>query len=87
MKVLYLPSGGRFGYGFDYWCRECGALLGNTLDDNQLVHPATETEGKWLRKKTVPCKCPHAGTTYEIPIHEIEVSITMTSLDPPEPAK
>lgn len=74
MNVSYTPSGGRFGYGFDYWCVECETYLGNSSDDEQLHHPATEKEGKWLRKKTVPCKCSHAGETYAMPRHEIAVT-------------
>lgn len=75
MKIRYSPAGGRFGYGFNYWCVECGYCLGNSLENETLHHPETDEEGMLFRKKTVPIKCSHVGENYEKPSHEIEVKI------------
>ncbi len=70
MKVRFRPEGGRFGYGFDYFCAECGLYVGNTNDET-LVHDVTETKG--IFKKTItPIASANAGKISEIPKHEIE---------------
>ncbi len=75
MKAHYSPSGGRFGFGFDYWCADCGAYLGNSIADAKLTHPTTETKRKWwYKKEEIPSRCLHAGKTYALPCHEIEVA-------------
>lgn len=74
MNVIFTPSGGRFGFGFDYYCTECGAYLGNSTEDKRLVHRATVKKGIWFMKKSVPCKCSHAGEIFVMPIHEIIVT-------------
>jgi hypothetical protein len=71
MKVTYIPDGGRFGYGFNYNCAECGEYVGNS-SDNQLSHSATETKGKLFRRVEVPIACSQAGKKCELPKHEIE---------------
>lgn len=75
MKIRYSPAGGRFGYGFNYWCSECGCELENSVDYKALHHPEADEEGTLFRKKTVPIKCSHVGESYELPKHEIEVKI------------
>lgn len=73
MNIEFTVSGGRFGWGFDYWCVECGKYLGNSTDDEHLEHPLVEAEGSWLRKRTGPINCSHAGEKYALPRHEIAV--------------
>lgn len=72
MKVRFKPEGGRFGYGFDYFCAECGEYVGNSSSDDQLKHAATEKKGKMFRKVEVPIACSQAGKVCELPKHEIE---------------
>ena len=75
MKVLFTPEGGRFGYGFDYYCLECGRFLGNTTD-GKLNHPLGQSKVGWFRKRVTSIHCSHAGETYDIPKHEIEVTLS-----------
>lgn len=72
MKVTYEPEGGRLGYGFNYYCAECGEYVGNSSSHNQLKHAATEKKGKMFRKVEVPIACSQAGKVSEMPQHEIE---------------
>lgn len=76
IKVSFTPSGGRFGYGFNYWCVECECYLGNSSESDTLNHPATETKRKFLLfdKVTKPLSCSHAGESYALPEHEIAVA-------------
>lgn len=74
MKVTYRPAGGRFGFGFNYFCAECGRYVGNSSDDDELEHAITEKKGKIFRKVEAPIACSQAGKVCEIPEHEIEAS-------------
>ena len=71
MQVRYKPEGGRFGYGFDYFCAECDEYVGNSVSDKQLKHRAIVTKG-FFNRTTVPVKCSNAGKVCEIPRHIIE---------------
>lgn len=67
MKIQYKPEGGRCGYGFDYFCDECGEYLGNTTTRKTIQHPETRTVTKgFFNKKTVTIevKCSNAGVTF-----------------------
>lgn len=71
IKVRYSPQGGRYGYGYDYYCIVCSEKLGES-GDKQLYHPAMVV--KWLYYKTkTPVSCPHGGETYTMPKHETAV--------------
>lgn len=72
MKVKFKPEGGRYGYGFDYFCTECGKYVGNSSANDQLIHPATEKSGKLFRKVEVPIKCSQAGKICKLPEHAID---------------
>lgn len=77
MKLRYKPEGGRFGYGFDYFCAECGEYVGNSSHDKVLEHSVTHQETRgWIRKRTVTVEvnCSNAGKKCAIPKHEIEAS-------------
>jgi hypothetical protein len=75
MKVSFRPDGGRFGYGFDYFCWECGVYVGNSNDDEFLLHPATEETGGIFRKKIVTTlTCSNAGKKCAIPRHIFEAT-------------
>lgn len=72
MKVEFNPEGGRYGVGFDYYCVECGAYVGNSSMDERLEHAATERKWSLFKKVEVPIKCSKAGKVCELPRHEIE---------------
>jgi hypothetical protein len=76
MKINFTPKGGRFGFGFNYFCAECGRFLGNSSSDNHLEHAAVETTGWFKAKKTVPINCINAGKRAKIPKHQIDVEVT-----------
>lgn len=46
MRIRYEPSGGRYGWGFDYYCSECNEYLGNTVThlDQSITHSEFKTE-------------------------------------------
>ncbi len=72
VAIHFTPDGGRYGYGFNYWCPECERYLGNS-NDKRLTHAATEREGNFFNRKEVAIACPRAGETYSVPEHIIEV--------------
>lgn len=71
MKATYTPEGGKFGHGFDYHCKACGAYLGNSVTNEELKHP-THVSGGWFRKD-VPSACVHAGEVHALPEHEVDL--------------
>lgn len=77
MKVKYRPQGGRFGYGFDFYCEECTAYLGNSCDDDVLKHPTTKIikEAGWFKKREeVPIICSQVGVKCEIDYPTMELN-------------
>lgn len=74
MKVYFIAQGGRYGYGFNYFCSLCDAYLGCTSSEF-LEHPSTKNIGLLsIFKKPIENKCPHAGHKWDVPKHEIGVS-------------
>lgn len=69
MKALYYPSGGKFGYGYNFGCSYCGNYLGNSYENKKLVHDTYTT--KWFKKFRIDC--PFVGLTFEMPKFEIEL--------------
>lgn len=74
MKVFYYPQGGRWGYGFDYYCNECGCQLHSI--ESALHHPTSfrMESGIWPFTKITETasKCASSGKRCKKPIHLIE---------------
>jgi hypothetical protein len=75
VRVVCFPDGGRYGYGFNYFCPECEVYLGNSFEDECLKHPSEVVNKKWFSKTSTPVKCSHAGETYAMPVHDVQVEV------------
>jgi len=72
MRVTFKPAGGRFGFGFDYYCYGCGIFVGNSSEDKQLKHPTTTKQGIFFFRTTKDINCINAGKSCELPKHDID---------------
>lgn len=76
MQLIYKPAGGRYGYGFNFYCPVCKQPLGNSNDDKVLEHSEVHYKVRdyflffWTSR--TPSKCPNAGKVFEVPQFLIE---------------
>lgn len=66
MKIVLTPAGGKYGYGFDYRCSECGTDFEISDDEKVLRHPDMVDDGLFFTKM-VKVECPHVGSEFEKP--------------------
>lgn len=74
VSVIFTPAGGRFGWGWVYFCKHCKIQLYEK--NGFLVHDADEIKRtSMFKSERIPLKCPHAGQRYRKPKHEIPVEV------------